>query len=83
MKTTFEQVTYDFLKGDLKTDTFMLAPTLGGYGYFEQMFRPEKDRNRQHMETCAIEAKRLASVLSALLADGQDYFAQEYSIADM
>ncbi len=67
----------------LNLESANLAPTLGGYGYFGQMFKPEKERNQQHMEACALEAKRLATMLSALLADGQAYFAQEYSIADI
>ena len=67
----------------LNLESAHLAPTLGGYGYFGQLFKPEKERNRPHMEACALEAKRLATMLSALLADGQAYFAQEYSIADI
>ncbi len=61
----------------------LLAPTIGGQGLFGELGKPEGDRDMGRIESLTAEAKRVGDVLARLLADGRDYFAGSYSIADM
>jgi glutathione S-transferase len=60
----------------------MLAPVVGGRGYFGELFKPEAQRDEARLHRLAEEAQRVAEVLSQLLGS-RDYFADEFSIADI
>jgi len=60
----------------------VLAPTVGGQGIFGQLMRPEAERDMDRVAKLMPEAQRIAEVLGRVLGT-RDWFAGEYSIADM
>ena len=60
-----------------------IAPTIGGEGLFGEMFRPEEDRDQAFLARMRGRLAGRLAVLDRLLADGRDYFARTYSIADI
>ena len=60
-----------------------IAPTIGGEGLFGEMLRPEADRDQAFLARMRGRLAGRLAVLDRLLADGRDYFARTYSIADI
>ena len=60
-----------------------VAPTIGGWGFFGQMMRPESKRIPAYIEQCTKEFERLSGVFERIFADGREYWAGEFSFADI
>jgi GST-like protein len=60
-----------------------IAPTIGGEGLFGELFRPEAERDLTHLERMRERLASRLKVLDRLLADGREYFARTYSVADI
>ncbi|HJP20194.1 MAG TPA: glutathione S-transferase family protein [Alphaproteobacteria bacterium] len=60
-----------------------IAPTIGGEGLFGEMFRPEEERDSAFLARMSGQLAGRLEVLGRLLADGRDYFAGGFSIADV
>lgn len=59
-----------------------VGPTLGGSGIIGQLMRPEAERDNDRIAELQKEMDRLLSILENTLADGREYLAGTYSIAD-
>ncbi len=60
-----------------------IAPTIGGEGLFGELFRPEAERDQAYLAQMRQRLEGRLAVLDRLLADGRDYFARTFSIADI
>ncbi len=60
-----------------------IAPTIGGEGLFGEMFRPEEGRGAAFLARMSGQLAGRLEVLAGLLDDGRDYFAGDFSIADI
>jgi GST-like protein len=60
----------------------LLSPTVGGQGYFGELYKPEPARSEARLAELREKAVRVARVLGAALGD-RPYFAGELSIADI
>lgn len=58
-----------------------VGPNLGRLA--EQLRRPEAERNQEMVAIFSAEIDRLLGVLDRILADGREYMAIDYSIADI
>ncbi len=58
-----------------------IGPNLGRLA--EQLQRPEAERNAEMVEIFSAEIDRLLGVLDRILADGREFMAVDYSIADI
>lgn len=67
----------------LAFEAALLAPTIGGQGMFGELGKPEEQRDQARLRTLAVEAKRVGQVLDAVLREAGDWFAGEFSIADI
>ena len=60
-----------------------IAPTIGGEGLFGELFRPEDEQDAAFIARMSERLARRLEVLDQLLADGRDYFARSFSVADI
>ena len=60
-----------------------IAPTIGGEGLFGELFRPEEQRDAAYIDRMKARLNGRLEVLDRLLADGREYFARTYSVADI
>ncbi len=60
-----------------------IAPTIGGEGLFGELFRPEQERDQAYLARMRQRLAGRLAVLDHLLADGRDYFARTFSVADI
>lgn len=63
-------------------ESALLAPTVGGAGYFGELYKPEAERSAKRLAELRAKAQHVARTLSSVLGD-KPYFAEEYSIADI
>lgn len=67
----------------LAFEAALLAPTIGGQGIFGELGKPLAQRDEARLQSLAVEAKRVGQVLDTLLRQAGDYFAGDFSIADI
>ena len=60
-----------------------VAPTIGGEGLFGEMFRPPEQQDAAFIARMRERLPGRLAVLGALLADGREYFARGFSVADI
>ncbi len=60
-----------------------VAPTIGGEGLFGELFRPEAQQDPAFIARMRQRLAGRLEVLGGLLADGREYFARTYSVADI
>jgi len=58
-----------------------VGPNLGRLG--QQFNRPAEEQNKEMIDIFLTESLRVMAVIDAVLADGRDYLAGDYSIADI
>ena len=63
-------------------ESALVAPTLGGQGYFGELYKPEPERNLPRIAELRVKAQRVAQILGDVLG-ARPYFAEELSIADI
>jgi len=63
-------------------ESSLQLPIVGGQGIFGELFKPEDERDMDHVQALMPEAQRIAKVLGLLLGE-KEYFAGEFSIADI
>ena len=75
--------------GDRSTATTLLAyescniaPTIGGEGLFGEMYKPADQQDAGYLSRMQERLAGRLAVLDTLLADGRDYFARSFSVAD-
>ncbi len=60
-----------------------VAPTIGGEGLFGELYRPADQQDAAFIARMKQRLEGRLEVLDRLLADGRDYFARSYSVADI
>lgn len=66
----------------LSLESALLAPTIGGQGYFGELYKPEGERSEKRLGELRAKVQNVVKTLGAILGD-KEYFAGEYSIADI
>ena len=59
-----------------------IAPTIGGEGLFGEMYQPAEQQDAGYLLRMQERLAGRLAVLDSLLADGRDYFARSFSVAD-
>ncbi len=60
-----------------------VAPTIGGEGLFGELFKPAEAQDAAFIARMSERLPGRLGVLGGLLADGRDYFARSFSVADI
>ena len=66
----------------LSIEAALVAPTMGGFGLFGELGKPESERHAPRIAELRARAQHVARVLGAVLGEHL-YFAEELSIADI
>jgi GST-like protein len=66
----------------LSIEATIAGPTLGAFGLFGELYKPEAERNQPRIVELQGRAQRVAQILGAVLGD-REYFAGAFSIADI
>lgn len=66
----------------LSFESALVAPSLGGAGYFGELYKPEAARSEARLAALKKRAQYVAATLAGVLGD-RSYFAGEYSVADI
>ncbi len=60
-----------------------ISPTVGGEGLFGELYRPDDQRDSAFIARMMERLPGRLAVLDRLLADGREYFARTFSVADI
>lgn len=60
-----------------------IAPTIGGEGLFGEMYKPADQKDAGYLARMQERLAGRLPVLDTILADGRDYFARSFSVADI
>ena len=60
-----------------------VAPTIGGEGMFGELYRPEGDQDAAFIQRLRQRLDGRLRLLGGLLADGRNYLARTFSVADV
>lgn len=66
----------------LSYESCNIAPTIGGEGLFGEMYKPADQQDAGYLSRMQERLIGRLAVLDTLLADGRDYLARSFSVAD-